>query len=327
MDRSPNSGAEKLISQRDQFVARRQQRWDELASLTTRSRGSVSRLTGSELKTLGRRYRESSADLAIARRDYPNDPMLANLERIVVPARALIYDRPPRVFTVWQFLSRRYWQRIYERKGLLLVAVLFLMVPAIAMWIWTMKDPARAQTLYPGSTFRDSYKDLGFSVDRQTAFSSEIFINNIRVSFLAFAAGITFCVGTVYLLINNGMMLGYVVGYSANQGNSDVVFALITGHGILELSVIAVTAMAGMRMGMALVNPGLRSRGLALRREAVAAVEIVIGTIPWFVLAGLIEGFFTPAGFGPIWAGIVGFTVGGIYWVLIIWRGRIRTRT
>jgi uncharacterized membrane protein SpoIIM required for sporulation len=123
------------------------------------------------------------------------------------------------------------------------------------------------------------------------------------------------------------MMLGYVVGYSANEGNSDVVFALITGHGVLELSIICVAAMAGMRMGMALVNPGLRSRGLALRREAVAAVEIVIGTVPWFILAGLIEGFFTPAGFGPVWAGIVGFTVGGIYWALIIWRGRTRTRT
>ena len=51
------------------------------------------------------------------------------------------------------------------------------------------------------------------------------------------------------------------------------------------------------------------------------AVEVVLGTMPFFVLAGLIEGFFTPAGFGPVWAGVVGTFFGGAYWLLLWWRG------
>jgi uncharacterized membrane protein SpoIIM required for sporulation len=310
------------------FLAQREARWNELELLCNKAKGKVSRLSPGELRTLGNRYRETSADLAIARQQFPNDPMLYRLESVVAPARALVYDRPPRSFSVWNFLSTRYWQRILERKWLLLGAVVLLMGPALIMYFWTIKDPARAQTLFPSlSNFRSSYDDAGMSASQQSAFSSQIFTNNIRVSFLAFAGGITFGLATAYLLVFNGAMLGFVVGMAVTKGQGDVVTALIAGHGVLELSVIAVSAMAGMRMGVALIKPGLRTRGQALRREAVAAVEIVVGTIPWFVLAGLIEGFFTPAGFGPTAALIVGVAVGAVYWVLVFWRGRTRTRT
>jgi uncharacterized membrane protein SpoIIM required for sporulation len=321
-------GSSEVVNARQAFITRRQARWDELDALCAKASGKVTRLSEDELQTLGLRYRELSADLAIARRDYPNDPLLRQLESRMTPARSLIYDQPPRAFTAWHFLSRRYWQRVFERKWLLLAAVVLLMLPGVIVYFWTLKDPARVQTLYPdNNSFRTSYDDLGFSGEEQIEFSSQIFINNIRVSLLAFAAGITFGVGTAWILISNGMLLGFVVGLAVSKGNGDVVFALISAHGVLELSIIAVTAMAGLRLGMALVRPGLTSRARALRREAVAAVEIVIGTIPWFVLAGLIEGFFTPAGFGPMWSGIVGFSVGAIYWALVFWRGRTRART
>jgi uncharacterized membrane protein SpoIIM required for sporulation len=154
--------------------------------------------------------------------------------------------------------------------------------------------------------------------------ASEIFTNNIKVSFLAFASGITLCLGTGWLLIFNGALLGLVAGTSTAQGHGDVAFTLIVAHGILELSVIMVTSVAGMRMGWAIIEPGRRTRAMALRDEAIAAVEIVLGTIPFFVLAGLIEGFFTPAGFGPMWAGAVGVVVGGAYWVTAVVRSRSR---
>jgi uncharacterized membrane protein SpoIIM required for sporulation len=93
-------------------------------------------------------------------------------------------------------------------------------------------------------------------------------------------------------------------------------------HGVLELSLIVVTAAAGMRMGWALVDPGRRTRSRALADEARLAVLIVLGSVPWFVLAGLVEGFLTPQQPGLLVAIVVGCGLAAAYWGLVVWRGR-----
>jgi len=92
---------------------------------------------------------------------------------------------------------------------------------------------------------------------------------------------------------------------------------------VLELSCVVVASAAGLRMGWALVSPGRRRRrGVALAAEARVAVEIVLGTAPWLVLAGLVEGFITPRGLGLGPVIVVGVTLGAVYWALVLWRGR-----
>ena len=120
----------------------------------------------------------------------------------------------------------------------------------------------------------------------------------------------------------NGALLGMVAGTSIADGYGDVALALIIGHGVLELSIIVIAAMAGMRIGMAIVRPGNEPRRRVIMREAQAAVLIVLGTMPFFVLAGLVEGFFTPAGLGVVVASIVGVVLGTVYWALVWALGR-----
>src|SRR5205085_9605313 len=93
-------------------------------------------------------------------------------------------------------------------------------------------------------------------------------------------------------------------------------------HGVIERSCIAVAAAAGMRMGYAIVAPGPRTRGLALVAEARTAIVIVLGTVPWLILAGLIEGFVTRAGFGLVPGIVLGVGVGAVFWGLVLVRGR-----
>jgi uncharacterized membrane protein SpoIIM required for sporulation len=311
------------LAGREAFIASRSTKWDELTALTV---GPSTARTPTEVRRVGALYRAVSGDLALARSLFPNDPLLTRLEGLLAPARIAVYRRPNRRFSLREFYARTYWRRVLERPGLTGVATALLLLPALALFFWALRDPERAATLL-GERFsggRTSWGDQGYSSQQQAAVASEIFVNNIRVSFLAFAAGITLCFGTGWLLIFNGALLGLVAGTSTAQGHGDVAFTLIVAHGVLELSVIIVTAVAGMRMGWAIIEPGRRTRAMALRNEAIAAVEIVLGTIPFFVLAGLIEGFFTPAGFGPVWAGAVGVVVGGAYWLTAFVRSRSR---
>ncbi|HET9730534.1 MAG TPA: stage II sporulation protein M, partial [Acidimicrobiia bacterium] len=130
-----------------------------------------------------------------------------------------------------------------------------------------------------------------------------------------------------WVLLTNGVLLGVVAGLAVGSGNGRAFFALTVAHGVLELSCIAVAGLAGLRIAAAIIDPGYRPRGEALRAEARAAVEIVLGTAAWLVVAGLIEGFLTPAGTGLTTVLIVGFSVGALYWGLVLTRGGRRSVT
>jgi uncharacterized membrane protein SpoIIM required for sporulation len=125
----------------------------------------------------------------------------------------------------------------------------------------------------------------------------------------------------LYLLIQNGIMLGAVAGLAIGAGNGRPFFELVVAHGVLELSCIVVAGAAGLRLASAIVDPGTRPRMDALRTEARAAVEIVLGTAVWLVVAGLVEGFLTPAGKGLAVVLVVGLGLGVLFWGLILWRG------
>jgi uncharacterized membrane protein SpoIIM required for sporulation len=117
------------------------------------------------------------------------------------------------------------------------------------------------------------------------------------------------------------MLIGAIAGLAVGAGNGEPFFELVLAHGVLELSCIIVSGLAGLRIASAIVDPGNRERGRALREESRAAVEIMLGTMFWLVVAGLVEGFITPAGNGLTAAIVVGFSLGAVYWALVLWRG------
>jgi uncharacterized membrane protein SpoIIM required for sporulation len=152
--------------------------------------------------------------------------------------------------------------------------------------------------------------------------ASAIMTNNIRVTFAAFAGGILLGLGTAFALIFNGILIGVVTGLAFDADNGGTWVELIVPHGVLELSCIVVAGAAGLRIGRTIVSPGRGRRGAAVTAEARRSVELVIGTAPWLVIAGVTEGFITPAGIGVVPALVVGIGLGAIYWALVWWRGR-----
>ena len=147
-------------------------------------------------------------------------------------------------------------------------------------------------------------------------------VNNIQVSFLAFALGIVFCLGTAYILAFNGLNLGIAAGLFYNVGEPSKFWGLILPHGLLELSAVVVAGAAGLRLGWALIAPGDQTRGQALAQEGRRSVVIVLGLVLAFILAGLIEGFVTPSSLStPVRIGI-GVLAELAFVLYIVSRGR-----
>jgi len=310
----------------DRFGADRERDWKQLEDLIGATKGRLERLDPSRVRRLGALYRSASADLGLARRRFPGDPVTQRLELLVTAARLLVYDTKPRRLSLLEFASRTYWRRVRERPVALLVAAALLLVPAALAAGWSLADPGAAAGLVPAE-FRDATEpgprgtDLGLSAAEEAAFSSQVLTNNIQVTFMAFAAGIAFGLGTALVLVFNGLILGAIGGLTVSAGHGDYFVELVAAHGVLELSCIVVAGAAGLRLGWAIVDPGRLARGEALVAEARRSVEIVLGTAPWLVLAGLIEGFVSRGGVaaGPV--AIVGLAIGGLYWALVAWRG------
>lgn len=310
----------------DEFVRERSATWTELEQLVDGGGNSPERLGPDGVLRLGSCYRAVAADLAFARRRFPADPIIGRLERLTVRGRHAVYNTTRSQKTVREFVTRGYWRRVRERPALLAIAIVCLAFPTLLAGFWAWRDPGPASGLAPSSYQsvtqpRRSGQDLGVSVDDQSDLAATIFTNNIQVTFLAFAGGILLGLGTLYVLIENGILLGAVAGLAIGAGNGRPFFELVVAHGVLELSCIAVSGVAGLRLASAIVDPGTRSRMDALRVEARAAVEIVLGTAVWLVVAGLVEGFLTPAGKGLTVVLIVGSGLGALYWGLVMWRG------
>lgn len=311
----------------DRFLREREVAWTELRELVEVAKGRPERLGAGGVRRLGTLYRAAAADLAMARRRFPSEPAVPRLEDLVGRARHLVYATDARRASVRDFLATGYWRRVAERPAVLAVSALLLFAPVGLGAVWAADDPAAAVGVVPaqfqgGGEERSGGTDLGLSAAESASFSSQIFVNNIRVTLTAFAGGISAGLFTAAALLYNGLLIGVLGGLSGRSGQTARFVELVSPHGVLELSCIVVAGAAGLRMGWSMIDAGRRPRSQALAEEARSAAELALGTAPWLVLAGLVEGFVTPAGIGLGPALVVGFALGAVYWALVWRRGR-----
>jgi uncharacterized membrane protein SpoIIM required for sporulation len=308
----------------ERFESERGADWMALEAALKQAGDRPERLGADGVRRLGALYRGAAADLAFARRRFPGDPRTARLEALVLRARATVYARSGRRASLWSFVSRGYWRRLGERPLLILAAWTVLLAPAIGGAAWGAADPGAAAGIVPGqfqAAADPPPEGRDFDTATATAFSASVMFNNIGVALLAFAGGVAFAAPTVLSLFYNGLLLGALGGIAVGAGHGAAFLRLVSSHGPLEISCIVAGGIAGLRMGWALIRPGPRRRGTALRAEARPAVEIAVGTAPWLVVCGFCEGFLT----GPslpleLQAGI-GVALFALFWGLVAWRG------
>jgi uncharacterized membrane protein SpoIIM required for sporulation len=307
------------------FLTERTPVWAALEAELGRANGRPDRLGVDGALELGRNYRATAADLALARRRFPGDPVIARLEPLVLAGRQAIYSERRRGGSARTFFTRDYWRLVVGRPGILAVALLAMFGPCLIAAIWALHDPGAALGLVP-SEFKAAahphVHHLTLGAGGQAAFAGGIFTHNIEVTFIVFAGGLTLGLVTLAMLAYNGILIGVLAGITLQSGSFSVFIRYVVPHGLLELSCISVAGVAGLRLAWAMIDPGTLPRGVSLRAQARPAVLLVLGTAPFLILAGLTEGFVTPRGL-PLGAALaVGLAWGVTYWLLVLTRGR-----
>ncbi len=253
----------------ERFSEERASDWGELDAALRRCGDRPERLGYEGVRRMGTLYRAAAADLAFARASWPADPLVRQLEALVLRGRSAVYGRAGRRASARAFFARGYWVRLAERPWILFTAWALLLVPALLGYIWARLDPASAAGLVPAEfqgAANPPAAGRDFDAATSSAFAVDVMTNNIQVTLLAFVGGITFGALTVWSLFFNGLLLGAVAGLAIGAGNGIAFLRLISSHGPLELSCIVVGGVAGLRMGWALIRPGPVRRATSLRR-------------------------------------------------------------
>ena len=290
----------------------KREKWLAFRDLTATLRRSKLRSLGEDgVGEFAARYREISADLARARTYGASTGTIYSLERLVGIGHNLFYRPATRtVAGLWRWLVAGFPSLVRQRRRPIAVAAALLFGPAIVAWGLVALRPDLERRLVPaGMILRaeeaasrratsqwDKYIDVPLSHE---FLASAIIANNVQVSFLAFATGVTGGLLTAALLVFNGLSFGFVLAVFSQRGVLDVIGIFVLPHGVIELTAISIAGGAGLWMGSALLLPGRRSRRDAFAIRAREAISLIGGVVVMLLVAGLIEGFISPAEIPP----------------------------
>lgn len=308
-----------MISNR--WIEKRKSYWRRMASLlaTIESSGLRS-LSQDEIREMAFLYRQIASDLSIARQDRTAKTLQAELNRLLAQAHAVIYSggrtslRP-----IWRFFGYEYPLLFRQLLPFVVVSLMVFLWGALLGTMITlvrpefmrhMLGPAMVETIEHHQMWTHSVSSMAPQA------SSFIMTNNLSVTFAAFAAGITAGLGTLYMIGWNGILIG-VVGTACHAAQMSVpLWSFVVPHGSLELPAIIIAGGAGLRLGYGLLFPGMYRRQYSLFVAAAESVRLLAGMIPVLVIAGMIEGFFSPSG-APV---AIKFGIGAtLFTLLAIW--------
>jgi|SRR5580658_5775632 uncharacterized membrane protein SpoIIM required for sporulation len=318
-----------MISNR--WIEQRQSSWGRLETLTHQVESSgIRALSGSELREFGLLYRQAAADLSAVRSDRASGTLEEYLNGLLSRAHNRIYTGRKTGFgSVFRFMARDY-PRIFRRLfPYVATAFLIFLAGAALGTLLTLSRPEFMRVMLGPQMLAtiDRHEMWTHSiVSMKPQASSAILTNNIGVTFLAFAGGILGGLGSVLLLFFNGLQFG-VISTACSQAHMALdLFSFVAAHGALELPSIFIAGGAGLRLGTALLFPGMLSRRDSLARGAKEAVRLLAGTVPLLVVAGMLEAFLSPSG-APVG---VKFAVGAVlfcglgFWLTEAGRERVR---
>ncbi len=243
-------------------------------------------------------YRQTASDLATVREDITSRPFTSYLNQLLARAHNLIYmGRRQQWGTIARFYVETFPRIFRETFPLVLLSALVFVAAGIAGALVTLRDPGFAHQILGPDMIETIEKHEMWTHSILTikpAAASGIMTHNMAVGFAMFAEGITAGLGTIRLLIINGLLMGVLAVATARAGMALQLWDFVAAHGALELPAIFIAAGAGLEIARGLLFPGMMPRKESLRQAGNRGAKLLLGTIPLLVVAGVIEAFISP---------------------------------
>jgi len=255
-------------------------------------------LSRSDLQELSLLYRQTAADLAAIREDRGSVHFARYVNQLLVRAHNTIYSghraSPLAALSFFWDTYPAVFRRLLKH---CLLAVLIFAIAGIVGAALTYQNPDfKVKLLGPQMVETiDRHEMWTHSiVGIKPLASSAIMTNNMSVGFTTFALGITAGLGTIYMMAFNGLLIGVIGMACFLSGMSLQLWSFVAPHGVLELPAIFIAGGAGFRIAQGLLFPGVLPRRDSLTKAGLEAVQLILGTIPILIIAGLIEAFVSP---------------------------------
>ncbi len=276
------------------FINQNKAKWQELEQLLLQK--------NKDADLLQKLFVKVSSDLSYARTYFPNRSVRLYLNQLTQDVfnsmgkkqsgsakdRIIIFFTEILPFEVWR-----------SRKAFLISFLVFAVALSIGI-ISSIHNPEFASVIlgedYISMTEENIDKGDPMAVYKDKAKVDMFFAityNNIRVAFLAFVIGLLGSMGTILILTYNGIMVGAFQYFFYNKGYFLTSFLTIWIHGTIEISAIVIAGAAGMILGNGLLFPKSYQRSASLQISSRRAIRVLLGTVPLFIIAGLLEAFVT----------------------------------
>lgn len=286
---------------RDEFLVRHEPSWREFESLL-RLLETQQGIPGVSVRDFPARYRRLCHQLALCRsRRYGLD-LERRLQDLALRGYRLLYRDPP---LSWGRLARLFAHEfpaaVRRHRSAVRLAIALFVIPALAAALAVRIEPDLAPRVlgFPMvAELEAMYADADSLREERPAESDVLMFgfyirHNISIALQSFAGGLFYGVGSLFVLVFNGLFMGAVEAHLWNVGSAHNLYRFISGHSALELCGLVLAGAAGLSLGESLLSPGSATRVESLRRRSLDLVPIVYGAIALLVAAAGVEAFWS----------------------------------
>jgi uncharacterized membrane protein SpoIIM required for sporulation len=305
-----------------QWLNRQEPNWQRLIALLNRAeKQGMKRLSAPEVQELSSLYRKVSSDLSRARTHEVGSVVVDQLTNLTMRSYTQIYQggRRQNWRDVLEFYLRGFPAIVRETFPYIAVSTAICLLGALVGWWFGWRDPSFLPMVIPKHILhlvQDEGKLwMSSIVGVEPMASSNIMQNNISVTILAFAGGMTAGIFTTFLLWTNGLSIGAIATLVGKYHLAYPFWAFVLPHGALELPAIFISGGAGLLLAKAIVFPGQYRRKDQLKLLGGKAIQLMFGVVPMLFMAGIIEGFFSPS---PVVPSSLKYLVGTVLFSMLV---------
>lgn len=252
-----------------------------------------------------RRYRTLCHHLALASERNYSPSLIDYLQQLSERAHSQLYREQKRFWSAfWQWITGGMARSIRAEKTVVIAAHLLFYVPFLLFFLLVLIEPtllekvlgsdigSRAATQY-AEMMQQHQEGINRSSEKNILMFGFYVYNNISIAFYSLGGGLLFGLGAIWTMVFNGLVIGGVFGYMLQTDAAPAFFGFVGAHGAFELTGIVLAGAAGLRVGLALINPQGYARLDALRIQGKQAGYLMAAAFALLLIAAIIEAFWS----------------------------------